>query len=160
MKNNTIIKTKKIYSPCEKRNLILTIVFSIFSLGFGFVISFFGKGISFIETNLIIAIITLFGFGLTATVFVYQALVKFNSKETMDVIIALSKTLLLTLCLIASSLVLDFCESIILFNRWNIFLKSLKYASLIYSFICQLDILNGFIIIIQSDKTDNCKKDE
>ena len=158
MKNNTIIKNKKSLSSREKINITLTIVFALLSLFLGFVIAFWGKGVSFIETDIITAIITLFGFGLTATVFVYQAFEKSNSKETKNVIKALSKTLLLTLCLVIASLGFDFFASLILEKVWNIILESLKYAALIYSLICQFDILNSFIVIITSEKIDDSQK--
>ena len=160
MKNETIIKSKKGYSSREKANIALTIIFSLLSLGLGFVIAFFGKDVSFIENDLITAIITLFGFGLTATVFVYQAFEKSTSKETKNVITALSKTLLLTLCLVIASLIFDFLASLITAEVWNVILESLKYAALIYSLICQFDILNSFIVIITSGKKDDSEKDE
>ena len=117
-----------------------------------------GKGDSFIETDLITAIITLFGFGLTATVFVYQAFEKSMSKETKNVIAALSKTLLLTLCLVIVSLIFDFIASLITAEVWNVIFESLKYAALIYSLICQFDILNSFIVIITCGKKDDNEK--
>lgn len=160
MKNETIIKSKKSYSLREKANIALTIIFSLLSLWLGFVIAFFGKGVSFIENDLITAIITLFGFGLTATVFVYQAFEKFTAKETKNVITALSKTLLLTLCLVIAFLIFDFFASLITAEVWNVIFESLKYAVLIYSSICQFDILNSFIVIITSDKKDDNEKDE
>ena len=86
MKNKTIVKEKKSLSLRKKRNLLLSILFSVVSLGIGFTIAFYGKGNSYIETELITAIITLFGFGLTATVFVYQAFEKSNSNEKKSII--------------------------------------------------------------------------
>ena len=160
MKNKTTIKIRKSFSPREKANIALTIIFSLLSLGFGFVIAFWGKGDSFIETDLITAIITLFGFGLTATVFVYQAFEKSTTKETKKVITALSKTLLLTLCLVIASLIFDFITSLITAEAWNVVCGSLKYATLIYSLLCQFDILNSFIVIITSGKKDDNEKDE
>ena len=160
MKNNTIIKNKKCFSQREKANIALTIIFSVISLGLGFVIAFLGKGVSFIENDLITAIITLFGFGLTATVFVYQAFEKSASKETKNVITALSKTLLLTLCLVVASLIFDFLASLTTAEVWNVIIESLKYAALIYSLICQFDILNSFIVIITRGKKDDSEKDE
>ena len=160
MKNKTIIKERRSLSSSEKKNIFLTILFSILSFGMGFLIAFFGKGDSYVETELITAIITLFGFGLTATVFVYQAFGNSPSDDTMQVIKALSKTLLLTLCLVASALILDFTVSAITCEVWCLILKSLKYAALVYSAICQFDILNSFIVIITKSKRDDIKKDE
>lgn len=92
----------------------------------GFLIAFFGKGDSYVETELITAIITLFGFGLTATVFVYQAFGNSPSDDTMQVIKALSKTLLLTLCLVAAALVLDFIISTVTSDVWCLIVESLN----------------------------------
>ena len=160
MKNKTIVKEKKSFSLRDKRNLLLSILFSVISLGIGFVIAFYGKGNSYIETELITAIITLFGFGLTATVFVYQAFEKSNSNEKKNVICALSKTLLLTLCLVVGSLILDFAVSIVTLKVVKIILSTLMYASLVYSTICQFDILNSFVIIITNGKKIDENKDE
>lgn len=160
MKNKTIKKEKRSFSSCEKINIFLTILFSILSLGLGFVIAYFGKDVSFIETELITAIITLFGFGLTATVFVYQAFENSRSNDTMRVIKALSKTLLLTLCLVVVALVTDFIASTVASEVWSLIFESLKYAVLVYSAICQFDILNSFIVIITKSKKDDSKKDE
>ena len=160
MKNKTIVKEKKSFSLHDKRNLLLSILFSVISLGIGFVIAFYGKGNSYIETELITAIITLFGFGLTATVFVYQAFEKSNSDEKKNVICALSKTLLLTLCLVVGSLILDFAVSIVTLKVVKIILSTLMYASLVYSTICQFDILNSFVIIITNGKKIDENKDE
>ena len=160
MKNNTIIKNKKCFSQREKTNIALTIIFSVISLGLGFIIAFWGKGISFIENDLITAIITLFGFGLTATVFVYQAFEKSNSDEKKNVICALSKTLLLTLCLVVASLILDFAVSIVTINVVKVILSTVMYASLVYSIICQFDILNSFVVIITNGKKTDENKDE
>ena len=160
MKNKTIVKEKKSFSLRDKRNLLLSILFSVISLGIGFVIAFYGKGNSYFETELITAIITLFGFGLTATVFVYQAFEKSNSNEKKNVICALSKTLLLTLCLVVGSLMLDFAVSIVTLKVVKIILSTLMYASLVYSTICQFDILNSFVIIITNGKKIDENKDE
>lgn len=160
MKNKTIKREKKSFSVREKMNIFLTILFSILSLGIGFVIAYFGRDLSYIETELITAIITLFGFGLTATVFVYQAFENAKSKDTMKVIKALSKTLLLTLCLVACALILDFVASTITSTVWVLILDSLKYATLVYSAICQFDILNSFIVIITKSEKGDSNSDE
>lgn len=160
MKNKTIIKEKKSFSFRKKTNIFLTILFAVLSLGIGFVIAYFGVGKSYVETELITAIITLFGFGMTATVFVYQAFENSQSKDTINVIKALSKTLMLTLCLVIVSLIFDFVVSLIKLNVWIIILESLKYAALVYSVICQFDVLNSFIVIITKSKKDVEKKDE
>lgn len=154
MNNKIVIKEKKSFSSSEIINIILTIVFSILSLGIGFVIAYFGKGKSYVETELISAIITLFGFGLTATVFVYQALENKQSKDTVKVIKAISKTLILTLCLIVASLVFDFVLDLITSEKLNVVIETLKYAALVYSMICQFDILNSFIVIILKSKAN------
>lgn len=160
MKNKTIVKEKKSFSLRNKKNLLLSILFSVISLGIGFIIAFYGGGDSYIETDLIKAIITLFGFGLTATVFIYQAFEKSNSNEKKNVIHALSKTLLLTLCLIVVSLILDFAVSIVAMEVVKVILSTLLYASLIYSIICQFDILNSFVVIITNGKKTDKNKDE
>ena len=160
MKIKTIIKERRSLSSSEKKNIFLTILFSILSLGMGFLIAFFGKGDSYVETELITAIITLFGFGLTATVFVYQAFGNSPSDDTMQVIKALSKTLLLTLCLVAAALVLDFIISTVTSDVWRLIVESLKNATLVYSGICQFDILNSFIVIITKRKKDDSNKNE
>ena len=160
MKNKTVIKEKKHFSLREKTNIFLTILFSIVSLGIGFLIAYFGKGSSYVETELITAIITLFGFGLTATVFVYQAFEKSQSNDTMDVIKALSRTLILTLCLVMASLVLNFFVSVITLEVLNLILESVMYATLVYSAICQFDILNSFIVIITQSRRKDGKNDE
>jgi hypothetical protein len=153
MKHKTIIKSKKALSPQDSISIVLTIVFSLLSLGLGLIIAIWGNGNSFVETDLITAIITLFGFGLTATVFVYQAFEKSISDNVINVIKALSKTLLLTLCLIIASVIFDFLVTLIKAEVWSVILESLKYATLIYALICQFDILNSFIVIITKGKS-------
>ena len=160
MKNKTIIKTKKSYSKREKNNIFLRFLFLIISLTGGFLISFWGNGRSYIETELITAIISLFGFSLTATVFVYQALEKKQSSNTKVVISALSNTLRLTLCLAVASLIFDFMVSIEIWDKISFIAGGLKYTTLIYSTICQFDILNAFIVIIKSDKNDEGQNSE
>ena len=158
MKNKTVIKNKKFFTSREKVNIVLTIVFSLVSLGFGIVIAFFGNGSSYIETDLITSIITLFGFGLTATVFVYQAFEKNSTRDTKNVINALSQTILLTLYLIIGALVFDFFESLLEAGICNNIIVSFKYAALIYAVICQFDIMNSFIIIITKNNCDDKKE--
>lgn len=150
MKTETIIKQKKHTTKRKKINLILTVVFIIVSLGVGFLIAYFGKGTSFIETDLITAIITLFGFGLTSTVFVYQAFKDKETDKTRKIIKSLAKTLLLTFVLIISSLIFDFGATLLISNSFTVIMNSLKFATLIYAFICQIDILLSFIIIIKN----------
>lgn len=148
MKNNdTIIKQKS--QPQKKliKNILLSIFFLIISVVGGFLISFYGTGESFIEKELITALITLFGFGLTSTVFIYQTLQNRNSEKIEKIINSLIKTLLLTFGLIIISFIFDFLASV---NVYQILMNTFKYASLIYAFICQLDILISFAIIIKN----------
>ena len=148
MKNNdTIIKQKS--QPQKKliKNILLSIFFLIISVVGGFLISFYGTGESFIEKELITALITLFGFGLTSTVFIYQTLQNRNSEKVEKIINSLIKTLLLTFGLIIISFIFDFLASV---NVCQILMNTFKYASLIYVFICQLDILISFAIIIKN----------
>lgn len=160
MRNKVNVKKKKSLSKKEKKNIILSILFSIISLVVGFFISFFGQGESYVETELITAIITLFGFGLTATVFVCQSFEDSQTENTMKVIKALSKTLFLTLVLVVCSLIFDFIASVITSEVWLGIMESAKYAALVYSTICQFDVLNSFIVIIRSGKKEENKKNE
>lgn len=139
----------------QKKNLFLTILFLVIGLAGGFAISFWGKGHSYFETELVTAIISLFGFSLTATVFIYQALEKRQSSNTKVVIIALSNTLRLTFYLAVASLILDFIVSIEISDVIDFIAGGLKYTALIYSTICQFDVLNAFIVIINSGKKDD-----
>ena len=154
MKNKTVIKTKRYLSRRDKIKQILTVLFSTVSLGLGAIIAFYGKGNSFIENDLLSAVITLFGFGLTATVFTYQTFEKMHSREAAAVIKALSKTLFLTLFLVFVSLLLDFFIGIITIKVMCCCLNSLKYSALIYSMILQFDILNSFIVIITYSRNE------
>lgn len=150
MKTKTIIKQKKQLTKHQKRNIILTILFIALSLAFGFFIAYFGNKSSFIETGLIAAIISLFGFGLTSTVFVYQALKDKESEITKKVIGALAKTLFLTLILIIIAIILDFVSTLQCHSYFLLIINTLKNAALIYAFICQIDILLSFITIIKN----------
>lgn len=159
MKNYTIKEKKQLIKRPE-RNTVLRFIYILFSCSLGFLISFFGRGTSYIETGLITAIITLFGFGLTSTVFVYQAFKESTNEQTKKVINALSKTLLLTLVLIILSLAFDFLSTLG-WAKWVIITtKSIKNASLIYAWICQIDILISFITILRIDKFSENKDDE
>lgn len=150
MKTKTIIKEKNDITRRQKINIFLMILFIAVSLAGGFLIAFFGKGTSFIEMDFITAIITLFGFGLTSTVFVCQSFKDKESKQIKSVIKSLSKTLLLTFILIFVSLVCDFLATLSISDWFAITVTSLKFASLIYAFICQIDILLSFIIIVKN----------
>lgn len=150
MKNETIIKEKNTINKRKIFHIILIIFCALGSLGFGFLIAFFGKGESYIESSIITAIITLFGFGLTSTVFVYQAFKDKDVDKVKKVIDALSNTLFLTFILIIASLILDFIGSLDFSQAVVITIQSFKYALLIYAFICQIDILISFLIIVKN----------
>lgn len=150
MKNETIIKEKKPTNKKRVFHILLIIGCTLISLVAGFLISFFGCGDSYIETSIITAIITLFGFGLTSTVFVYQAFKDKDSEKVKRVMRTLSDTLLLTFILIVVALVLDFIGSLEVAQVAVITINSLKYASLVYAFICQIDILLSFLIIVKN----------
>lgn len=150
MKNETIIKEKTTINRRKIIRIVLIIIATLVSLGFGFLIAFFGEGQSYIESSIITSIITLFGFGLTSTVFVYQAFKEKEADKVKKVIHALANTLLLTFILITVSLILDFIGSLNFPQAAIITIQSLKYASLIYAFICQIDILLSFLIIVKN----------
>ena len=150
MKNKTIIKEKNSIDVKKIKHIVLIISFELLSLGLGFLIAFFGKGESYIEASLFVAIITLFGFGLTSTVFVYQAFKDKESEKVKKVIHRLANTLLLTFILIIVALILDFIGSLEFPKAAIIAIQSLKYAFLIYALICQIDILRAFLIIVKN----------
>ena len=77
------------------------------------------------------------------------------TQERLLCVKALSKTLLLTFSLIVASLCFDFIASIICSEIWRIILETIKYAALMYSLICQFDILMSFIVIITKSKEDD-----
>lgn len=149
MKTETRIKVRNQLTGRQKWQIVLIVFFTIISLALGFLIAYFGNGLSFIETGLVSAIITLFGFGLTSTVFVYQSFKDKETDDTKKVIHALAKTLLLTLILIITSLICDFLATVVLSCPALLIIKSLKNAVLIYALICQIDILLSFITIIK-----------
>lgn len=152
MRNKTIIKEKSIYA---KKNAVLSIVFSFISLALGAIISIYGKGESYIESSLLTAIITLFGFGLTATVFVYQSFI--DNEKIKNVLTSLTNTLKLTLILIVAAIILDFIASFVA-TKALLVISAIKYAALIYSLICQFDILNAFTIIVKFQKSNHRDK--
>ena len=160
MKNRTTIKTRR--EPSTK-NVLFSLFFCALSIAVGIIVSYYGTGESFVETGLLTAIITLFGFGLTATVFVYQAFGKNEKAEENAVLLALTKTLKLTLILISVSISLDFLGDVIpvkpeahpaAFNLRTI-CNIGKTASQIYALICQFDIINSFSIIVCNKKKIN-----
>lgn len=138
----------------KARNIILTILFIALSLAFGFFIAYFGNKSSFIETWFIAAVILLFGFILTSTPFVYQSLKDKESEITEKAISkfinALAKTLFLILVLIIIAIILDFVSTLKCRSDLLLIISTLKTAALIYAFICQIDTLLSFIIIIKN----------
>ena len=150
MKSKTSIKEKNITNSQRTLHIIIIIFCTLLSLGLGFLIAFCGLGESYIESSLITAIITLFGFGLTSTVFVYQAFKDKENDKIKKVIRALSNTLLLTFVLIIASIILDFIGSLDLGNTSTIIMQILKYSSLIYALTCQMDILLSFLKIVKN----------
>lgn len=79
MKNKTIIKERSIKSI---KGIILPIFFALLSLAAGFAIAFWGKEQSYIENSLMTALVTLLGFGITSTIFLYQAFKDDESEKT------------------------------------------------------------------------------
>ena len=149
MKNETIIKERSVKSF---KKIILPIIFALLSLGAGFAIAFWGKDKSYIENNLITALITLFGFGITSTIFLYQAFKKEEMEKTKKLIHAIVNNLILTLVLLGSAILFDFLASLDFAEAANaakIVLKSLKFGAMIYASICQVDILIAFIKIVK-----------
>ena len=140
MKNKTIIKERSVKSF---KKIIIPVIFALLSLSAGFAIAFWGKGQSYIENSLITALVTLLGFGITSTVFLYQAFKNNETEKTKRLIHAIVSNLLLALALIGVAIVFDFSEAA------NIVLKSLKYGAMIYASICQVDILIAFIKIVK-----------
>lgn len=157
MTSMTKVRTKKIFN----KKIICLIVFIFVSLGIGFLIAKFGEGVSYIEKNAILYLITFFGFSLTATVFIYQSLdsrIEESEQDKAKVLIkSLSRSLVLTLILIVCIIFFDFLTSIVDAKEegqinWLICLSTIKYAMIIYAIICQFDILYSFVIIMRSYK--------
>ncbi len=149
MKNNINIKIKRAIDIKMVKKIILEISFILASLGGGFLIAYFGKGESFLENEMITAIITLFGFSVTSTVFICQALKQKENQGVNNLIKALAKNLLLTFILIAISLVFDFMSVFDWGKVIPLIIKTFKFSTLIYAFLIQIDILMAFIIIIK-----------
>lgn len=150
MRQITKVKTKNIITKRNPKRIILTIIFIFISLGVGAVVTIWGNNTSYIESNFMTAIITLFGFGLTSTVFIYQALENKQNVKTRKVIRALAGTLLLTFILIILSLIFDFIENTVSNEVAAKVMKGLEIATLCYAFICLIDILCSFVVIIKN----------
>ena len=162
---NIKIKEKKCLSQDIKKILFLRSIFISLSLGLGFIVSYYGKGSSYIEHNLLLTNITLFGFGMTATVFINQTLKESKehnvTEKTKNVIKALAQSLLLIFILIIIACVLDFLSTLDFESlsaqssvaEWvSLIVKSLSYSAQIYAMICHFDILLSFIVIIKNNK--------
>lgn len=152
MKNNVEVKTKRIID----RRLILKIIveasFIIISMGAGFLVAYFGNGASYLENEMITAIITLLGFSLTSTVFICQLLKNREDSKVDNVIKALAKNLIVTFILVLISLLFDFLSNTGNENIFALVMLSLKYSALIYAFLIQMDILFAFITIVKKIK--------
>lgn len=146
MKNETIVKERSVKSL---KGIVLPIIFALLSLSAGFAISFWGKEQSYIENNLITALITLFGFGITSTIFLYQAFKKEEMERVKKLIHAIVNNLILTLILLGSAILFDFLASLDFAEVASVVLNSLKYGAMIYTSICQVDILLAFIKIVK-----------
>lgn len=132
------------------KTFILTIIFIIASIGLGFIIAYYGKGESFIETDFLNIIITLFGFGLTSTVFIYQTVKNKESDQALHVIQSLTKTLVLIFALIIISILFDFIANSDVSEKAIFVMNVFKNASLIYALICLADVFLSFITIIKA----------
>lgn len=158
-----IIKTKQVI---DVKRLFINIVLVALSLAFGYFISVHGTGKSFIENHLLSATITLFGFSLSATVFVKNVF-KGKDENSSNLISALSKSLKLILYLIVAAMIIEFFEYFE-FNKYieketivfNIILviKTLKYATMCASIMCQMDILNSFVVLINRKEANDKKE--
>lgn len=146
MKNETIVKERSVKSL---KRIVLPIIFALLSLSAGFAIAFWGKEQSYIENNLITALITLFGFGITSTIFLYQAFKKEEMERAKKLIHAIVNNLILTLTLLGSAILFDFLASLDFAEVASVVLNSLKYGAMIYASICQVDILLAFIKIVK-----------
>ena len=149
MKNETIVKERSVKSL---KGIVLPIIFALLSLSAGFAISFWGKEQSYIENNLITALITLFGFGITSTIFLYQAFKKEEMERVKKLIHAIVNNLILTLILLGSAILFDFLASLDFAEVASVVLNSLKYGAMIYASICQVDILLAFIKIVKGNR--------
>ena len=152
MKNNIDIKTKRIVDWKIIKKVILEIIFAVASLGCGFLVAYFGNDLSFIESDMITAIITLFGFSLTSTVFICQFIKHKEDNNVDNLINALAKNLILTFILVSFSLLFDFLSGFGGENVFPLIMLSLKYSVLLYAFLIQIDILLAFITIIKKLK--------
>ena len=141
LKNKNYVNAKKI---------IIELIFDFFCLGIGFIIAYFGKNKSFFEKEITIAIITLFGFSLSSTIFIHQAFAKTDNIDTVSLIKALSKDLWISLILICLSICLDFLASIELTDIITLISQTIRNGCIIYIFLCQIDILKSFLIILKN----------
>ncbi len=146
----------KIRNVVDKKKILITILFIILSVSVSCLIVFWGKGNSFLENKqqMFACLISLFGFGLTSTIFIYQSITNenLNKEKIKKLINSLARSLSLILVLIISALLLDFLLSTIEVNLVVTLLSILYYSFIIYSFICLIDIMVGLIVIIKLRK--------
>lgn len=150
MNKETRIKTIDL---CKRKNTIAVVLFVLLSVIGGFLIAFFGRGDSFVEESFTTCSLTLFGFDLTSVVFVYGVLQRYSTAESERIAVLLKKiasSIRLILVLILCSIASDFIASI--FKDCyviNIVINCIKYSLLLYSLICQIDVINTFLILVK-----------
>ncbi len=138
------------------KKILITILFIILSVSISCLIVFCGKGNSFLENTqqIFTCLISLFGFGLTSTIFIYQSITNenLNKEKITKLVNSLARSLSLILILIILSLLLDFILNTIEITLVITLCSVLYYSFIIYSFICLIDIMAGLIVIIKLEK--------
>lgn len=149
MEKKTRSYLKRTFSSIFKK--IFVILISVTS---GYFIAQYGNNDSFVESGAISTAFTLFGFGITSTVFIYQAFSGNKSENVKALMIGLAKTLKLTFFLLLITIIMDFLASLEFNCKVINAILIAKYSSLVFTVICLFDILNAFLIII-TGKNDN-----
>ena len=123
-----------------------TLLFFVLSIWASIYIACHGTGKSFIETNMINAIITLFGVAITGSIFISQALENNSTEESKDLLTRIHKSLAFVLNLIIIAIFLD-----LIIERYStILFEVIYYFILFYSTIVLDDVLNGFFKLCEN----------